>query len=217
VDRLEDTELVAKLKSLFAPDGGAEREHNAAEGTLGFGAIHYSLVANLKPQRALVIGSRYGYIPAVIALALGDGGGGVDFVDANYSDGIHGFEKAFGGVGHWGGDASARFAGSGLEDLIHVHIARSEEFFAGCQARYGYVYLDGDHSYQGCRFDFEQAVRFAEDNALITLHDAAVTDPAFGVGRLFQELDPELYGKILVPTWPGLAIVQVRQRGYPPA
>lgn len=84
---LEDQNLVGQIKELFAPDGGAEREHNAALGSLGFGLIHYALVRNLKPDNALVIGSRTGYIPVIIALALLDNGRGrLDFVDANYDD-----------------------------------------------------------------------------------------------------------------------------------
>ncbi len=50
---IEDEQVVAQIKALFAPDGGAEREHNATDGTLGFGLIHYGFVRNLKPARAL--------------------------------------------------------------------------------------------------------------------------------------------------------------------
>ena len=93
--RLEDPALVNFLKSTFAPEGGAEREHNAAEGCLGFGSLHYALIRNLRPRRVLVIGSRYGFVPAIAGLALrANGGGTVDFVDANYDDGDDGFEVA---------------------------------------------------------------------------------------------------------------------------
>jgi hypothetical protein len=69
-EHLEDPAIVRGLKTHFAPDGAAEREHNAHSATLGFGAIHYSLVINLKPRRLLVIGSRHGYIPATMAIGL---------------------------------------------------------------------------------------------------------------------------------------------------
>jgi hypothetical protein len=211
---LEDPAAVSRVKEYFAPDGAAEREHNATSGSLGFGAIHYSLVANLKPRRALVIGSRHGYIPAVIALALkGNGGGTVDFVDANYSDAVHGFDAAYGGVGYWEGRARERFAPLGLDEHVSMHVMRSSEFFGTCEAVFQYVYLDGDHSYEGCRFDFEHAAAHTEDGGLIVLHDVCVIDPRFGVQRVFAELDGRRYGKILVPAWPGLGIVQVRKTG----
>lgn len=212
LDGLENIRVVSLLKQGFAPDGGAEREHNASIGSLGFGAIHYALVANLKPQRALVIGSRHGYIPAVIALTLKlNGGGTLDFVDANYADAVHGFGTAYGGVGNWDDRAGSPFAQAGL-DRVTIHRVRSFDFFEMCDSTFQYVYLDGDHSYDGCRFDFEQAAARAEDGAVIVLHDVCVSDPAFGVCRLFDELDPYRYGKVLVPTWPGLGIVQVRGR-----
>jgi hypothetical protein len=207
---LEDPVAVSRVKEHFAPDGGAEREHNATSGSLGFGAIHYGLVANLKPSHALVIGSRHGYIPAIIALALKfNRRGTLDFVDANYSDAVQGFDTAYGGVGHWAGTARERFAPLELDEYVNVHVMRSSEFFATYDAVFQYVYLDGDHSYEGCRRDFEHAAARTEDGGLILLHDVCVTDVGFGVQRVFAELDGRRYGKILVPAWPGIGIVQV--------
>lgn len=40
INELEDREVVSNIKERFAPDGGAEREHNARDGTSGFGSIH---------------------------------------------------------------------------------------------------------------------------------------------------------------------------------
>ena len=207
--RLDDGDAVRAVKQAFAPDGGAEREHNARAGTLGFGALHHSLVANLRPRRALVIGSRYGFVPAVVGLAMqANGTGELDFVDANYDDGVHGFAQAFGGVGHWSAPGCDRFAEIGLGDVVRVHLMRSDAFFADSTAAYDYIYLDGDHSYEGCRYDFEQACRRAAPGALIALHDVLVSEPGFGVGRLFGELDPALFDKLLIPQWPGLGLVQ---------
>ena len=209
---LEDAAVVSLLKELFAPDGAAAREHNAAGGSLGFGAIHYGLVVNLRPRRALVIGSRHGYIPAIIALAMKfNGCGTLDFVDANYRDATDGFRTAYGGVGHWDGNAVRRFAPLDLDAHVQVHVMRSSEFFGRCRDTYGYVYLDGDHSYDGCRYDFEQAAARVDDGAIIAVHDVAVHQPAFGVGRLFDELAGPRYGKLRLDAWPGLGIVQVRR------
>jgi Methyltransferase domain len=209
---VENSDVVTLIRRYYAPDGAAAREHNARDGSLGFGAIHYALVVNLRPERALVIGSRHGYIPATIALALKFNGAGVlDFVDANYSDVVDGFGTAYGGVGHWEGDSSTSFEPLHLRDNVRVHIMRSSQFFTGCDARYGYIYLDGDHSYEGCRYDFEQAAARAEDGAIIAVHDIAVTEPSFGVGRLFAELDDRHFGKLRIAAWPGLGLLQVRK------
>lgn len=212
---LEDQAVVSRLKDSFAPDGGAEREHNARPDSSGFGLIHYSLVTNLRPERALVIGSRYGYIPGIIALALkANGSGTVDFVDANYSDNAHGFTLAFGGVENWHGDPLEKFASCGLEAVINVYVMRSSDFFAQCNSQYGYIYLDGDHSYEGCKYDFEESLKVASPGALLTLHDAVVKQSGFGVNRLFEELESDMYERILIPAWPGLGIIQLRQKGH---
>jgi hypothetical protein len=211
VERIYNPEVVALIKRHFAPDGGAEREHNATAETLGFGAIHFSLVNNLRPERVLVIGSRYGYVPAIIGLALlANGTGTLDFVDANYNDSDHGFNTAFGGVGHWTGDPRDHFGPFDLRDIIQVHVTRSSEFFQSCNMQYGYIYIDGDHSYEGCRYDFEQAIKVAEPSALITMHDVLINDGIFGVSRVFDELDSNIYNKILIPVKPGLAVVQAK-------
>ena len=92
--------------------------------------------------------------------------------------------------------------------MISFHIQRSSDFFAACESKYGYIYLDGNHSYEGSRYDFEESLKLAADGALIVLHDVAVTQPGFGVNRLFAELEESRYSKILIPAWPGLGIVQ---------
>jgi hypothetical protein len=208
---LEDPGVVSLLKQAFAPDGGAEREHNAADGSLGFGAIHYGLVINLRPRRALVIGSRHGYVPAIVALAMKfNGVGTLDFVDANYRDATDGFSVAYGGVGAWDGDAARHFRALDLGAHVQVHVMTSSAFFSRCRETYGYVYLDGNHSYAGCRFDFDQAVARAEPGAIIAVHDLAVDHPAFGVRRLFDDLDDARYGKLRLGAWPGLGIIQLK-------
>src|SRR3990167_6004085 len=52
---------------------------------VGYGWIHYGFIRQLKPSKILCIGSRYGYIPAILAQACKDNGKGVvDFVDPGY-------------------------------------------------------------------------------------------------------------------------------------
>lgn len=210
--QLEDQSVLARIKETFAPDGAAEREHNARTDSAGFGSIHYGLITNLRPERVLAIGSRHGYVPSILALALKSNGfGTIDFVDANYSDAQHGVQIAYGGVENWHGDAADKFSCFGLRDVMNVHIQRSSEFFAQCDAQYGYIYLDGNHSYDGCLYDFEQAVAVAAPHAFIVLHDVCVEQPGFGVSLVFAELDESRYQKILIPAWPGLGIVQLRR------
>ena len=119
--QLEDQSVLAKLKETFAPDGAAEREHNARADSAGFGSIHYGLITNLRPERVLAIGSRHGYVPSILALALKTNGfGTIDFVDANYSDVHHGEQIAYGGVR----EHTHQEAGKDREDERHIENAQ---------------------------------------------------------------------------------------------
>src|SRR5947207_1996346 len=79
---LEDFEIVRTLKNAYAPDQGDEKWHNGGENHIGFGLLHYALIRNLRPDNALAVGSRYGFVPACIALGLkANGKGRLTFVD----------------------------------------------------------------------------------------------------------------------------------------
>ena len=69
-------------------------------GNLGYGWVHYGLIRMLQPEKVLCVGSRYGYIPAVCAMACRDNAyGKVDFVDAGFD--MDDYDKVAGE--HWGG------------------------------------------------------------------------------------------------------------------
>src|SRR5579862_7181749 len=174
VTGLENQEVVDALKAAYAFDGGAEREHNSAKGSIGFGLLHYAFTRNLRPDYALAIGSRYGFIPACIALALkANGKGRLHFVDANYDDQTDQFAKAYGGTGHWsGGQAQQLFGALQLYEWIDLFIERTDTFFPRSTVQYGYIYIDGNHSYQGVEYDFSQAVPRLAPGGTIAVHDA---------------------------------------------
>src|SRR5258708_29618992 len=99
---LEDLNVIGALKAGYAFDDGAALWHNADNTCLGFGLLHYAFLRNLRPDFALAIGSRYGFIPACMALALkANGKGRLHFVGANYNDQIDHYAKASVPSGHW--------------------------------------------------------------------------------------------------------------------
>ena len=212
---LENLEVVNALKAAYAFDGGAEREHNGASDSLGFGLLHYAFVRNLQPDYALAIGSRYGFVPACIALALkANGKGRLHFVDANYNDQTDQFAKAYGGTGHWSRPVEELFGTLQLHEWIELFVERTDTFFPRSIAQYGYIYIDGNHSYQGVAYDFGQAISHLTAGGLITVHDALVdqlygaapTDPGgFGIKEYLKNNFPEA---VVLGRWPGLAVVQ---------
>lgn len=95
-----------------------------------------------------------------------------------------------------------------MNDVIDTHIVRSAEFFRECNIGYGYIYIDGNHSYEGCRFDLDESLKFVTQGALIAMHDVLVSDEPYGVCKAFAELDRELYDTLIIPVWPGIGIIR---------
>lgn len=206
---LEDLDVLRTLKTAYAPDRGDEKWHNGGESHIGFGLVHYAFVRNLRPDHALVIGSRYGFVPACIALALkANGKGRLSFVDANYDDRKDGYATAYGGVGHWSRPLQEVFGVLDLHGWIDVYLERTESFFSRIALRFDYIYIDGNHSYQGVKFDCEHALPRLNPGGILAFHDAVVDASyagEFGVQGYLKERFP---AALILNHWPGLAIVQ---------
>lgn len=136
---------------------------------LGFGLVHYSIIRNLRPERVLVVGSQKGYVPAICALACKDERKGhVDFVDAGYQ----GLEtKAWGGLGIWKTATSDYWKPLGVEKYITIHNVETKDFKP---QKYDYIYIDGDHSYEGVKTDYELFWKCLNPNGMMSFHDILV-------------------------------------------
>ncbi|PIQ73379.1 hypothetical protein COV58_02855 [Candidatus Roizmanbacteria bacterium CG11_big_fil_rev_8_21_14_0_20_36_8] len=89
---------VSDLMNAFQADEFGH-ECNIENADLGYGWIHYGLIRQQKPKNILCVGSRHGFIPAVLAQACKDNGfGHVDFVDAGFDSDKKG---GWTGVGYW--------------------------------------------------------------------------------------------------------------------
>lgn len=136
------------------------RGHNEGFRTynLGFGFIHYSLIRNIRPEKVLCIGSDKGYIPSICALACkNEEKGKVDFVDAGYAWNIPSEQKyAWGGEGIWKNLPKDYWSPLEIEDYIKLYVTTTEKFITKNKDNfYGYITIDGDHSYEGVKKDFE--------------------------------------------------------------
>lgn len=180
-------------------------------GNLGYGFIHYALIRVLEPERVLCIGSARGLIPAICALACKDNKKGfVDFVDAGYEK-TH--PKSWAGDGFWKRvDPKKHFALLGVSDWIETYVTTSEEFSKKFPKReYGYVYIDGDHSYEGVKLDYNLFWPKLKKGGFMAFHDVTVKQwgrlKGFGVWRLWEEIKSN--HKIIFPLrQSGLGILQ---------
>lgn len=204
-----DQYSVRRIIDYYGGDEGHQIDKKT--GNLGYGFIHYALIRNLKPKRVLCIGSGRGFIPAICALACKDNQiGVVDFVDAGYGK-RH--PKSWAGDGFWGRiNPKRHFSFLGISDWIKTYVMTSQDFAKKFPKRsYGYVYLDGDHSYEGVKLDYELFSPRLEKSGFMAFHDVTVKQwdklKNFGVWKLWQEIKNQ--SKIVFPlVQSGLGIIQ---------
>lgn len=199
--------ITRKILDHYGGDSAHQVDH--FYGNLGYGLIHYSFILNHKPKRILCIGSRKGYIPALCALACQENGfGHVDFVDAGYDQGD---ENHWAGVGWWKKiDLKKHFSFLDVKDWLTIHVMTTKEFAKKSKHNYQYIYIDGDHSYEGVKTDYQLFWKKLDRNGLMVFHDVTIkNDPAlppFGVWKFWNKLKGN---KITFPySGSGLGIMQ---------
>lgn len=186
-----------------------DQKHN----NLGFALIHYSLVRNLKPKNILVIGSLKGFIPAILAKACKDNHQGhVDFVDAAYEEDDQG--KNWQGIGFWKKiNPKEHFSKIFVDKYISTHVMTNKEFAKKYnKKRYQYIYIDGDHSYEGVKLDYKLFYPKLDKDGLMLFHDVVakgkLTGGQYGAYKFWKELKNKEKLTFPYPQHSGLGIIR---------
>ena len=200
-----------KLIDIFSGDEG--QNVNFSQFFLGFGLIHYALIRNIKPINILCIGSRKGFIPAIFALACKDNGKGhVDFVDAGYDE--TNLAKNWSGVGFWKKhNPTKHFNKLKITKYITTHVMTTEEYAKKIpKKRYQYIYIDGDHSYDGVKLDYKLFWPKLDRGGFILFHDVSahgyLDKGLFGVWKFWTEMQEKHTILFPFPKESGLGIIQ---------
>ena len=193
--------------------GNLGHEVDLSRGHLGFGMLHYAFITTLRPKRILCIGSQKGFIPAICAMACKDNNfGRVDFVDAGKDKND---PNSWGGIGFWKKfNPNEHFSPFNLNKFITTYVMTSAEFAAKYKnRRYGYIYIDGDHSFSGVSRDYSTFWPRLKRDGMMCFHDITLKGKAgngeYGVWKLWKQLETKHNHKIsIILRQNGIGILQ---------
>ena len=139
---------------------------------LGLGWLYYALGRIVRPRLAVVIGSWRGFVPLTIAKALQDNldPGEVVFIDPSLVDDF------------WKDPARVKeyFLGFGVANIRHLPMT-TQEFVKTSAYRelgkVGVLFIDGLHTEEQARFDYEAFSGLLEPRGLVMLHDSMIVRP----------------------------------------
>lgn len=184
---------------------------------LGYGFLHYVLIRLYQPKRILIIGSKYGYIPGICAIAVRDNNKGhIDFVDAGFDPSES--HRYWGGVGHWKTkEAMNDFKRLKIEKYVTLHVMTSQDFWIkNKHAVWDYVYFDGDHSFNGIERDMNLFFPKIAVGGLCLLHDinsVGGDGKPYGVNTYWHTIIRHLYpSRFVMQGAYGLGIIQKERR-----
>jgi len=175
---------------------------------LGFGYLYYGLARLYQPATVVCIGSYRGFAPVCFALGLAENRRGQCYfidpgkVDRHWHDpaNIARLEQLFGLRGRW----------------RHLHKTSQQVRDArDIPGPIDLLFIDGDHSYQGVKFDFDHFGAQVGAGGLILLHDSATTGKGFTSWEVKHFLEAEVdsrpeYEVLTLPLAAGLTLIRKR-------
>lgn len=139
----------------------------AEDANLGLGWLYYALARIIRPSRIIVIGSFRGFVPLVFSKALADNseGGQVWFIDPSLADD---FWKDPSAVRKFFGE----FEASNIEHFLMTtqQFVTSEKYKTLDEV--GIVFVDGYHSEEQVRFDYQAFQDRLSAEGIILFHDS---------------------------------------------
>jgi hypothetical protein len=157
--------------------------HGATTEHMGDGLVVYSLIQHMRAKTCVCIGSGGGFIPRIITQAridLHKQGIFEGNPDINWGDiGVTYIVDACNGIGgpndleneesYYNKQFQPRLIKSTSEDAYY-------NFFVLQDIKIDVLFIDGDHSYEGVKLDFDLYSNIITDKGIIIIHD---TDPDY--------------------------------------
>ncbi len=171
--------------------------HGATDLHVGDGIMVYSLIQQLRAKQCVCIGSGGGFIPRIITQARvdlhkqgifeGDGDFNWGDIGATYvvdaCNGVGGPNDLENEDSFYRTHFYPRFIKSTSEEAFY-------DFFIRQDIKIDFLFIDGDHSYEGVKKDFELYSTILSDNGIIVIHD---TDEKYEETLLVSEDEKKDY------------------------
>ncbi len=198
--------LTSKLHQLTEQSGVGDSAH-----------LLYALVKGAKPEVVVEIGSARGRSSCFMGLALKQNGAGKLYaIDPhmktawNDNDSVDTYDIL-----------RKNIASLGLTDVVEILRATSNEVARDWNRSIDILFIDGDHSYEGAKLDWDLFSPFVKPFGSVVFHDTLwdlrpdprYARPDMGVPRLVDELREEGYPVITLDQDFGVSIVQPVKHG----
>ena len=152
--------------------------HGATDLHLGDGLLVYSLIMFNRAKVCVCIGSGGGFIPRLMTQARMDlwsqgifeGNNQPEWGDIGTTiivDAVNGI----GGNTDWTKEDSFLRKHFNPQIILETSEKAYYDYFVRQDIKIDYLHIDGDHSYDGVKLDFELYSKIMSDNGIITIHD----------------------------------------------
>ena len=179
----------------------------------------YGLARSMKPKICVEIGSARGKSACYVGMALKENGGGkliaIDpHTQTDWNDSKS--NKTLSIMRH-------NIRKFGLEDQIEIKQQTSSEAASSWPHPIDMIFIDGDHTYEGVKRDWELFLPYLTEFGIVIFHDTAWDLPAYhkdsrsdmGVPRFLEELRRDGYPVITINRDYGVSLVQPIRGGHP--
>lgn len=128
--------------------------------------ILYGLLRMLNPEKVLEIGVSRGHMTSWLALALEDNASGGKLIS------VDNWSRAHGGEATSPARAQKRLHDNKIKTSVDFVKSDSVPFMESQETdSFDFVWVDGDHSFEGAKADILQALRICKPGGTIAVHD----------------------------------------------
>jgi len=156
--------------------------HGATDLHLGDGLLVYSFIQFIRAKVCVCIGSGGGFIPRLMTQARMDlhsqnifeGNGQAEWGDIGTTI-IIDAANGVGGFTDWTNENSFLRQHFSPQVILETSERAFYDYFVRQDMKIDYLHIDGDHSYEGVKKDFELYSTIMSENGIITIHDTDQT------------------------------------------